>query len=445
MIEFELSQSQEELTGHSGLTLVGYSLYRMKNWDLINNIKLPNAKVKPHISHSDVLKSYVAGKSDYEAIEEYRPGDKYFPTSLGINSVASCETLRQRMDQLGAEGKRVTTVLKEENLRMLRDVGVTLTPTLRKMVALDIDVSPFDNSKTQKEEVSRTYQGFDGYAPIFAYLGEDGYLVNLELRPGKQHCQNHTPVFLRGSLRLARLLTDAPLLVRMDSGNDAVENISICEESGEDYIIKRNLRKESPHEWLKIAKAEGNQQAVREGKTVFRGSRNISKTLTVNEKQVHKEIRCAYEITERTIKENGQMLMVPEIEVEAYWTSLPDPVEVIVKLYHLHGTSEQFHSEIKTDMDVERLPSGKFKTNQLVMHCTMLAYNILRMIGQIANQGDDLPMSKPAKRRRIRTVIQNLIYLAARLVSHARRYKLSFGRWSPWFPAYFRVYQQLRC
>jgi hypothetical protein len=56
-----------------------------------------------------------------------------------------------------------------------------------------MDVSPFDNSKTQKEGVSRTYKGVDGFAPIFAYLGTEGYLVNLEFREGKQHCQKNTP------------------------------------------------------------------------------------------------------------------------------------------------------------------------------------------------------------------------------------------------------------
>ena len=33
-------------------------------------------------------------------------------------------------------------------------------------------------------------------------------------------------------------------------------------------------------------------------------------------------------------------------------------------------------------MDVERLPSGKFETNALVLELTVIAYNILRMIGQ---------------------------------------------------------------
>ena len=38
----------------------------------------------------------------------------------------------------------------------------------------------------------------------------------------------------------------------------------------------------------------------------------------------------------------------------------------VIGLYHAHGECEQFHSEIKTDMDMERLPSGKFETNELV-------------------------------------------------------------------------------
>ena len=38
--------------------------------------------------------------------------------------------------------------------------------------------------------------------------------------------------------------------------------------------------------------------------------------------------------------------------------------------------------EVKTDMDPERLPSGKFATNALILELGMIAYNILRMIGQ---------------------------------------------------------------
>ena len=39
-----------------------------------------------------------------------------------------------------------------------------------------------DNSNSNKEGVSRTYKGFDGYAPMMAYIGTEGYAINFELR-----------------------------------------------------------------------------------------------------------------------------------------------------------------------------------------------------------------------------------------------------------------------
>lgn len=98
--------------------------------------------------------------------------------------------------------------------------------------------------------MSRTYKGFDGLAPINAYIGAEGYLINTELREGKQHSQKHTPEFLTGTVSLCKKLTQILLLVRMDSGNDASDNLGILLDTGCYFIIKRNLRQESREEWL---------------------------------------------------------------------------------------------------------------------------------------------------------------------------------------------------
>ena len=130
--------------------------------------------------------------------------------------------------------------------------------------------------------------------------------------------------------------------------------------------------------------------------------------------------------------------------MEGWWTSLTLPAEKIIALYKDHGTSEQFHSELKTDMDLERLPSGKFEVNSLVMACATLSYNILRYIGQLGLLGDKTPVRHPAKRRRIKTVIQELMYLAARLIAKGRRLWLRFSRHSGLsFEAFNTVYQRL--
>ena len=202
-------------------------------------------------------------------------------------------------------------------------------------------------------------------------------------------------------------------------------------------IIKRNLSKASLQGWLKVAEEKGICCLERAGKKVFLG--DIERPVN----GVENPVRLVFKVTERTIKADGQILLTPEIEVDTYWTTLSDPAAKVIELYQDHGTSEQFHSEIKSELDLERLPSGKFATNDLVLHIGLMAYNILRFIGQESLKKSDSPLRKKVHRRRIRTVIQNLMTIAAKLVHHARRYTLCFGRHSPWFNTFQRVYDSI--
>ncbi len=268
----------------------------MKGTDLnkrVNNYKLSGIKSEASISHSDVIRSEVGllcqGKSEYEGIEDFRGGEPFFGKAMRVKRTPSSATLRQRLDQLAEmeEAAELLSVLKEESAAMLRYHRVELTPTLGKRLAVDLDVSPFDNSKSSKEGVGRTYKGYDGYAPMFAYLGQEGYQINTELRPGKQHCQKETPAFLKETLRLSRRITDRALLVRMDSGNDALDNIVILHYAeGVDYIVKRNLRRESKLSWWERAKKEAAIQQPRAGKKVYRGNTILTKGVTQEDKTV---------------------------------------------------------------------------------------------------------------------------------------------------------------
>ncbi len=349
--------------------------------------------------------------------------------------------MRQRFD-MAAPTSGWKSVVLEESAHLLHEFGATVSPVnlgrdeVRPYVPLDIDVSPFDNSGTKKQGVSRTYKGHDGYAPILAYLGLEGYAVHVNLREGSTHRQKGTAEFLAESIRYAKRITSPPLLLRMDAGNDSVDNLRVCrsENTSADFIIKRNLRRESPEVWLLTAQRYGMCCEERPGKKIYRGS------LVSPLKGLDEPVRMVFEVIERTIDKQGQMLIIPEIEVDVYWTSLPDPASVVIDLYHAHGTMEQFHSEIKTDLDVERLPSGKFETNDLVLHFAVLAYNLLRIVGQESLKREDAPLRKPVQRRRIRTVIQNLITLAAKMTKHARRQYLRLGRRNPWFAVFRRLY-----
>lgn len=240
---------------------------------------------------------------------------------------------------------------------------------------------------------------------------------------------------MKRAITSARQLTAARLLVRLDAGHDSLENIHVCVDApAVDYLIKRNLRQETKEQWLQTAQAQGQLEEPRPGKKVWTGS------IMVVRQGFEHPLRIVFEVIERTIDKTGQTLLVPELEVATYWTSLADDPKTVFALYHEHGTMEQFHSEIKSELDLERLPSGKFATNSLVLHLGLLAYNLLRLLGQESLNAATQPLRKKVKRRRLRTVIQNLITLATRVVRHARRWKLAFGQYSPWYPVFRHVY-----
>ena len=169
---------------------------------------------------------------------------------------------------------------------------------------------------------------------------------------------------------------------------------------------------------------------------MYRGTQ--IRDITVGDKKYN--VNLIYVATERTILADGQVLLVPDVEVDTSWTTLKTTVEKIEELYHDHGTSEQFHSELKTDMDLERLPSGKFQVNDLVLHLALFAYNILRIMGQFSVKCSETPLRKKAQRRRIRTVIQNMITCAAHVIKHSRRISLGFSISNKWFPILKNIY-----
>lgn len=442
---FQFVQGDDFLSSNSGLAFVGSMLYATLMSKRLNKVVFPKQKGKK-IKSSDIIYSMIGllslAKPDFDAIEKFREDD-YFASSLGIINVPSAPNLRQRLD-LFAENylEKISDIVRDESAMMIKHHAPKITPCIDDIVPLDIDVSPFDNSGTKKEGVSWTYKKFDGYSPIMAYLGCEGYLVNIELREGSCHCQNDTETFLDESIQHAKQITKARILVRLDSGNDDIDNIHVSRKHKSDFLIKRNLRNEKPAEWFKYAKKHGEKvdsKKLRKGKSAWIGEKYVDFNGL--------NLRIVYEAIERKTNKKGEKYLMPLIEVNIWWTSLEHSPEKVIELYHKHATCEQFHSELKSDMDLERLPSGKFDTNSLILILALMSYNILRLCGQIflyafANMKMQ-NANKNIQRKRIRTVIQDLMYLACKMVKHARRFILSFSRHLKEFPVVEGIYDAL--
>jgi len=417
----------------SGLLLVGALLMKTSLGKLLN--KLGKPKEVKHQNANCVI-PYIGllcqGKTEYDDIRELHADPSFCCQALHINTIPPEATLRQRMDYLGDDIASSNMVM-EESVTMLKNAGMEPTPAFTGHIPLDVDVSVHDNSQTKKEGVGHTYKGVDGYSPIYAYIGQEGYACNAELREGVYHSQcEGTVEFLEDTLRLAKQFTSEKLLVRMDSGNDSLDNIKLFIKEKVDYIIKRNLRKESKDEWLKMAIMHGERTDPRDGKTVYTGD-------VLCARDIPTPLRVVFEITIRTMAANGQLLIEPKIDVASWWTSLENPPEDIIRLYREHATCEQFHSEIKSDIGLERFPSGKFDTNAAILKLAILAYNILRIVGQ-SFLGITVTR-KNVKRLRAKTVIQRFMTIAGRVIEHARQTFLTLGRSNVWSGDFTRLYE----
>ena len=378
----------------------------------------------------------VEGKTDFESMGEKRES-QFFKESFGLAFVYAKETVRLYLERMTLDVNSIIEQLRESAAKIINKASLhCLWINGKSYLSVDIDTTTMDNSKTQKEEVSKTYRGYDGYHPIFAYVGKEGYMLDCELRPGSQHCQNGTPAFIKSLLpRLHSLSVASRYLFRLDSGNDSWDTLQVITNAGKGHycIIKRNKRRESDEEWLKIAKRHGKLKEPRNGKKVWVGIVGIHPE---KQNEILSGINCVFEVIERKTDITGNRLLIPEIEVNSWWTNMNCDAEKVIELYHGHATSEQFHSELKHDLGVERLPSGKFSVNKILLAIAMNAYNALRLLGQESIKPEK---RKKHKRKRLGKVIRDIICIAGKIVKHAKSLIFKIYEKDPMLPVFLRL------
>ena len=176
---FKVVFINERIITPSGLGIIGGMLGKSDFVKRCNRSPVDKKRTEPQIRNGDILLTYIGllcqAKPHFDAVNEMKDDPGYYKDALGLVSrIPSSETLRQRMDDIGSS---LRPQILQANIGMFRTHHVTPAALPTGEVALDIDVTPFDNSKTSKQGVSRTYKGFDGYAPIMAYIGKEGFLV----------------------------------------------------------------------------------------------------------------------------------------------------------------------------------------------------------------------------------------------------------------------------
>lgn len=437
-----LGSTSEKVSGIGGIAVVGKAFER---FSLDERFRAEGQAYRAdRISDRDICIATMGlqcqGRTDFSDIELFRV-DPLFMHGLNLKRMMSEETLRQRLNGLARDPRNLLNI-RQANVDFLKRVtlGEISTP-LSSYIPFDADVSTLDNSKSKKEGVGRTYMKTDGFAPVFGYVGTQGWLLDLELRPGVQHSQNGAPAFFKGCLqKLRELGVLERCLFRLDSGHDAAETID-CLRGHCDFLIKRNPRRESVEHWHSLAKALGEETVPRPGKTVYTGT---VEHLRPGSDEARQPVTVVFRVTVRQTDAKGEEFLFPQITFDTWWTSLGEDAKTVIRLYEDHGTSEQFHSELKTDLNLERLPSGTFATNHLFLLLGMLAYNSLRLIDQSMLQRRELlPIHKEVNRRRVGSIIRDVVFVGCKLVARSRDLIIKIWEKNPWYEAIEQTFTSL--
>lgn len=458
-VEFIVKKLPYDLSSHGGLALVG-RLFKRINLPAMIDPQYPVRSERGGIANSDILKCYLGllslGKNDFEAVEGFR-SQRFAHQALGLRAVPSSATLRQRFDAMGTEWSELADRINRAVLGLhINGAPIDFGALSTGHLPLDIDTFVMDQSDTAKEGVSYTYAGVDGYCPIALYLGTRGYCLELDLRAGSQHSACESEYNIERALGMACAVSAAPLLLRADSGfcsqHLITQTLAQAARLGRqvDLLIKWNPRG-TPVEAIAAQRGADAATAwtqLREGKRECLWQEALPAIEVVDEQGVirHRALRRIYRLSERSIDRRGNALLLPEVVLEGWTTTLGPDVnnEQVIALYRDHATHEQFHAEFKTDMDLRRLPSGKFATNHLVCSLAAVAMNLLRLVGQHTLHESDSPMRKTALRRRIKTVMQEMMFKAARIISHARGWVLGISGSDSGFAVFERAFGKMR-
>ena len=423
----------------------------IKKLEELENYKFKEEEGRKCIAASIILKALIAclsvGKQRFVDIEKMQDEELFLDI---VEKKFSQETYRQRLEEIAKyEGiSEFIDSLISKVLSFAKTKNKQIEIFSKTYITFDIDVSSLLNPKVKKEGVAPTYHGgVEGFSPVFGYMGD--VMVGAELKPGNNHSMNGIKEFTDRCLSNGQPLYQSPsqICARLDSGYDSGDYMDYLNSKGVNFIIKVNQR--SVDYSKKIDFMMKNCKAVehkdKDGYTYCIEYFCVDKELTPNTASSN-NIYAVCRVMKLFKDSDGNKYSEKDFDINKYSTKGHAPIvysmlwsnidfteyddqkynervgEKLYDVYKAHATSEQYHAELKSEMNLDRLPSKKFSVNALILNIGTIAFNILRFINENALDVDDSfqhHKNKTISRIRQRTVINELIRIPYKLVKHA--------------------------
>ena len=324
-------------------------------------------------------------------------------------------------DFLRRFGRQALCRMGRANARQVRRL---LARQRHERLTLDIDSSLIESDK---KEARKTYEGFDGYNPLLAWLDEPNVFLSGVFRSGNSSPQSH----LRSLVGQCRKLLPegTKLRVRADSAAYRVDLMTYCLKHGMEFTITADLDVAVREAIDEIP--EKKWQLVVRGEETFLLAETIHVPGGCESRQRLPALRL---IVKRTL--SGQLeLFKDPIKHHAVITNLPAQMSALEVLGHHNdrGRMEKAIEELKNGFGLDRLPCGTLMANAAYLQVCLIAYNLVQTFKSVA-------LPEGWERFKIKNLRFRLLCRAAKLVRHAGQTCMKLSRDF----VYFDVFEQAR-
>ncbi|HEY8620161.1 MAG TPA: IS1380 family transposase [Dermatophilaceae bacterium] len=307
----------------------------------------------------------------------------------------------------------------------------------QERLTIDLDSTICETYGVKKQGARQlNYAKVRGYQPFLAVAAESGEVLHCRLRSGNASPHRGAAHFLDQTLgRVRRSGAQGEIVVRADSGFYIEKLIHACQRHNARFSVTArlygNLAKlihELPESaWTPIPWIGGRAAVAETSYLAFANSHRPGRHRAVSTRLIVRRIESF----------SGDQLQLPGLgyRYHAFITDRDGDALELESEHRQHAVIENTIRQLKYDLGLNHLPSGRFAANAVWLHLNVLAHNLSRWLAQAGLGG--LALTVKTLRRRFFSV-------PGRVVRSGRQVWLRLPRHWPWAPDFLTVLGGLR-
>jgi hypothetical protein len=310
-----------------------------------------------------------------------------------------------------------------------------------KTITLDTDTTVhtlFGHQMGGRRGYNPKNKGKKSYQPILTFMAETREYVAGELRNGDRPTGQQIARHLEGVFSALPAGVET-IYARADSGFYCAQAVEAYEKAGAKFIISARKTSRLMDE-LKAACWTGSPKTDADGQCEFRyrpeGWSEEQRFIALRYEKKKDRLTADHKT------EQYQLFDTPEYSYRVFATNMTGGIALLTWFYNQRAGAENLIKEAKNDAGMADHPSGRWAMNCIFFQLALLAYNLNCWL--MLFQREEEATVETLGHTTLATARLKLLFLAARIWSHAGRVGVSYSDHYAEQPLFNRLMMRLR-